>query len=1014
MAFTREQQLAIDTEGSNIIVSAGAGSGKTAVLTERVIRKLKDGVDVDKLLILTFTNEAANEMKGRIRKAITANGLDRQLDLIDSAYITTFDSYALSLVKKYHYVLNIPKDIKIIDSGIITIYKYKALDQIFLDMYGDDKFNNLINDYCLKDDTSIKKFILNISNKLDLLTNKQEYLDNYLNNYTSIEFYNMVLDEYMGLINNKINDLHIIYDNFINYATDNLISKLDSWFKPLFTGKTYEEYLLFNTIPTVRFAGVSEEGIKKKEELKEKVQEIKDLLRFDNTDKIIDSLKTNKDNLEVIIEILIKLDNLVYAYKDKHGVYEFNDISHMAINIVKYNLEIRNEIKEYFNEIMIDEYQDTSDIQEVFISYIMNNNVYMVGDIKQSIYRFRNANPYIFYNKYEKYSKNDGGIKIDLLKNFRSRKETLNNINEIFNLVMDDEIGNANYLKDHNMVYGNTDYDLEDSLHDNNMEIYSYKMDEDDKFSKEEKEIFIIAEDILDKIKNGYLVFDKNTKKLRQIKYSDICIITDRNKYLSLYRKILEYMGIPSVIYMDNELNQDIVFLVIKNLIDLVNHVNNKIFDNQFRYLFTSVARSFLFEYDDNTIYQILDDKSFYQSDIIKKCYDVKMDEPIIEIINNIFNTFDVYKKLIKLNNMNENIIRIDSIINLVNDLSSLGYNIQDIINYLSDMDSFELPVKYTVNVSNKDAVKIMNIHKSKGLEFSLCYFTGMHNKFTVKDVSSKFIYCNKYGIILPYMKDSELDNTILRDLYTDLYYKEEISEKIRLFYVALTRCREKMIILANLDDENIGYNHLVPYQDRIKYRSFLDIIKSIAVTNKYLIEKEANYTKEYNFIKLKEIKNEDEDTTIVKKQIHVDYQKIDIKKHSKDIHDLINLEKIKVMEYGTKIHEIFEYDDFYNPKSKYVKDLLKHIDNGFINIYKEYEFSYFEKGIKYTGIIDLMIEYSDIIYIVDYKLKNISDSEYVKQIMGYKKYISTITNKDIKTFLYSVIDNTFVEVTNE
>ena len=140
MANTKEQQLAIDMDGSNIIVSAGAGSGKTAVLTQRVIRKIMDGVNVDRLLVLTFTNEAASEMKNRIREAILKNNLTDQLNLLDAAYITTFDSYALSLVKKYGYTLNISKDIGIIDSNIMTIYKYKALDQIFEDMYEIDEF----------------------------------------------------------------------------------------------------------------------------------------------------------------------------------------------------------------------------------------------------------------------------------------------------------------------------------------------------------------------------------------------------------------------------------------------------------------------------------------------------------------------------------------------------------------------------------------------------------------------------------------------------------------------------------------------------------------------------------------------------------------------------------------------------------------------------------------------------------------------------------------------------------
>ena len=167
--WTLEQQEAIDREGKNIIVSAGAGSGKTAVLTARVIRKLKDGIDVNRLLVLTFTNEAAGEMKDRIRKAIKKEeSLKDQLDFLDSAYITTFDSYALSIVKKYHYLLNISKNIGIVSSSIINIKKEEFIDIIFEDLYNkeDKDFLSLIDCFCLKDDKEIKKQILKINNNL--------------------------------------------------------------------------------------------------------------------------------------------------------------------------------------------------------------------------------------------------------------------------------------------------------------------------------------------------------------------------------------------------------------------------------------------------------------------------------------------------------------------------------------------------------------------------------------------------------------------------------------------------------------------------------------------------------------------------------------------------------------------------------------------------------------------------------------------------------------------------------
>ena len=191
--WTDEQLDAITHDNSNIIVSAGAGSGKTAVLSERVLEKLKKGINVDELLILTFTNAAAHEMKERIRDKISKDeSLKEQLDKIDSAYITTFDSYALSIVKKYNYILNVGKNISIIDSSVIAIKKDEFLDSIFEELYKENnlEFTKLIGDLYIKDDTEFKKSILRINDKLDLRYDKETYLDNYINNMFNDEYIN--------------------------------------------------------------------------------------------------------------------------------------------------------------------------------------------------------------------------------------------------------------------------------------------------------------------------------------------------------------------------------------------------------------------------------------------------------------------------------------------------------------------------------------------------------------------------------------------------------------------------------------------------------------------------------------------------------------------------------------------------------------------------------------------------------------------------------------------------------
>ena len=355
--------------------------------------------------------------------------------------------------------------------------------------------------------------------------------------------------------------------------------------------------------------------------------------------------------------------------------------------------------------------------------------------------------------------------------------------------------------------------------------------------------------------------------------------------------------------------------------------------------------------------------------------------------------------------------MKIDNLINISNELSNLGYSIPEITNYLDETSKLDLDLRYSTNTSSGNAVKIMNIHKSKGLEFSLCYFTGMHNKFTIKEISSKNLFDSNLGIIMPYLCDGELKDTILKDLYKANYLKNEISEKIRLFYVALTRCREKMIIVISLDDSRDGYDRLVPNMIRLKYRSFLDILNSIRVIDKYVTDKEITCNRDYKKIILKDLDDEKSNVILDKHAIDLKYIKNDCKHYSKENTKLMDIDEIKKMQIGTKIHEELEYTSFKDNDNIYLKDLLSKVPSNFINSYHEYEFVYYEDNIKYHGVIDLILEYDTILYVIDYKLKNVTDEAYKKQLEGYKHYLESITDKEIKVYLYSILDKELREV---
>ncbi len=1019
MAWTKEQETAIYTEGTNIIVSAGAGSGKTAVLTERVLEKVKKGVSVDNLLILTFTKMAAKEMRERIGTKLLENGFTKELSKLDTADITTFDSYALSLVKKYHYYLNVSKDINIIDASVITLYKRKTLNDIFEELYNsnDEDFLSLIREYTLKSDKDIFEFILNINNKLDLKTNKKSYLDNYIEDRFNETTINKDIDTYIKEIFNIINKIH----EYLEYIDDNdYLDKLYQVLSPLLDSDDYISIKDNINIKLPQARGVSDTTKEYKEKIKKAIDSIKDLTIYKDTIEIKNSILKTKPYVSCIIKIIKALDIKVQNYKEIYNYYEYSDIANLAIKLVKENSQIREEIKNNLNEILIDEYQDTNDVQEEFISYISNNNVYMVGDIKQSIYRFRNANPYIFKNKYDMYSSHNNGMKIDLNKNFRSREEVINNINLMFNHIMDDYLGGASYQKEHQMIYGNLMYQGNgDNKENNNFEVYNYLNDTN--YKNNEIEPFVIANDINNKIKNNYKVFDKDTKGIRNVKYSDFVILLDNSKSFELYKKILEYNNIPTSIVKSINLIDGEVILVIKNIISFIIKIKDNIIDNDFKKLFISLGRSFIFNIDDNILFDYFLNNNYKDSDIYRISNEISKRIDFIsldEIIDLIIDKYDLYNKLFLLGDNASNTIRIDKLKEITSNLTNLNYDIYDYQKYLEDIISNNLKIEYNIGDNSTDTVKIMTIHASKGLEFSICYFSGLFNRFNISEAVNRYTYDNEYGIIIPY-KDNFYYNTIYHKLAYRNYIKENISERIRLLYVALTRAKEKMIfILPSSNKDEAFISDIIDNNIREKYNSFASIMYSLeGVTKKYYKNidlSKINITKDYNMIKnnnyLKLINRVDDKLLV--DNINIITNKEEEKSFSKkNIHIISKEEELK-LEYGRRVHELFELTDFNNIDNLYGKDreiivnFLNNIDINNCDIYKEYEFIYEEDNITYHGIIDLLLVYNDSIKIIDYKLKNINDTAYLKQLNGYKSYIEKVFGKPTYIYLYSIIDN--------
>lgn len=1026
--WTKEQKLAIEKEGSNIIVSAGAGSGKTAVLTERVIRKIKNGININELLILTFTEAASKEMKERIRKALREENLKEQLDLIDSSYITTFDSYALSIVKKYYYLLNINSNISVADSNIIKIKKEEILDKIFNSLYEkkDSDFYKLLNNFTNKNDKNIRNNIINIYDKIITIPNYNELLNNYFNIYFNEEYINNQINNFNNHLLSKISLIKDLIKTLSVYSSSDYVEMLKKHLKGLLESKNYDEIKLNSSVgkfPSLKDA--EEEAKIYNEEIKKVVKDINKICIYKNEKEIYDSIVSTKDYIKVIIDIILKLDKELKIYKNKNSIYEFLDIELLAIKILKENKEVCDEIKYSLNEIMIDEYQDTNDIQEEFVSYIANNNVYMVGDIKQSIYRFRNANPYIFKEKYDNYSKHINGFKIDLNKNFRSREEVLDGINKIFSKIMDDEVGGANYIDSHQMIFGNNAYNEEGkSNQNNNLEIYNYLYDKNSGFKKEEYEIFIIANDIKNKVTNGYMVYDKDNSVFRKANYSDFVILIDKSKNFELYKKIFEYFNIPLSIQKDENLKDSLLLHLLNNLITLVIKINDNEIDDMYKHSLVSVLRSFIFEYSDEEILDIYS-KNISNNILINKLKCININSMTSkDLINYFIDEFNIFEKLIKIGDIDSNLVVIDYIIDKTEELSNIGYTIKDFNNYLINTFENDLDIKFNVNKESNNSVRIMTIHKSKGLEFSICYFPELYNMFNKRELNELFLFDKKYGIITPYY-DNGICDLINKYLLKEDYNKEEISERLRLFYVSLTRAKEKMILLSDLSDEilSVENNGIISNEIRLKYKSFNDIILSLKKELKiYSKEIKPNLSKDYEQNKDLNINIDKNNYDLIVTELEKDETLIEEKSFSKDLVKLNTKEEIENMKFGTYMHYLLETINLKEKNIDYIPNMYKEKINKFLNsrilnniekanIYKEYEFMYENDNNLYHGIIDLMIEHEDYIDIVDYKLKNIQDENYIKQLKGYKKYIENKFNKKVNIYLYSIIEEKLLDL---
>lgn len=837
--LTVDQKRAVESKG-NVIVSAGAGSGKTKVLTDRVIFNLLgkggEAVKLENLLILTFTNDAALSMKTKIKKSLNENNLKDLVPFVDSAHIETFDAFSRFVVLKYGFKFGYPKNINVIEEDILQVLARTTLDELFTNEYKkkDETFLELIYNYVPKSDVRIKEFILAVyKDHLFKMQNPIEFLQNFQKTLQNPNIFEEIPENVYNRLKKKLeictSDLSSIFSsklaNFVLSKTAQFLALGD--FGDFINNKN-----IFDTLDTID-KNIST-YIKEEYDLESEKEEIDKAIvkNFMETIKSLRNLtELNLDlylNIDVpyqkkflpfiidhfLIPLILKVENFKY----ENGYFTFSDIAKMAINIVKgdkkENIEVREELKNQYKLIMIDEYQDTSDEQEEFINLIANDNVFSVGDIKQSIYRFRGAKPKLFESKYNRYKASDGGTAIDMNENFRSRKEVLYKINDMFINLMSSDFGGADYKKDHIIKASNTSYDEKgknEYQHGIFILPYAGIGEKDGKLIENkdglyELEAKKVAKNIKKRLENHQLVFDKDEGILREAKYSDFTILSYKSKSFETFEKVFKEEGIPFNAIYDEDIKEDISIVILINIFKLIKAMNETNKDEvMIKHLLFSIMRSFLFDYDDTYLYELfIEGDSYKTHEIYIKLSDLAKnyeDKPLKELFDAIIKDFNYLKSFSKLNGAINAIDKNGIFYSKVKVMDDLGYSLSDFIIYLETLTRSNTKMDQTIYSETSEAVTITTVHKSKGLEYPFVYLVN-NSDFREEKLDKKGDYyvLEDGTFYLPLFSDDERKANIfsMNLIKDDSYFKEDEEERLRLLYVALTRAKEEVILVLD------------------------------------------------------------------------------------------------------------------------------------------------------------------------------------------------------------------------
>ncbi|SHJ93806.1 DNA helicase/exodeoxyribonuclease V, subunit A [Hathewaya proteolytica DSM 3090] len=914
--WTKEQKQVIDARHCNLLVAAAAGSGKTAVLVERIIQMIIDKkapVDIDRLLVVTFTNAAASEMRERIADALSKEiskgenyaRLQRQLTLLNKASITTIHSFCLNLIRNNFHKINLDPGFRVADETEVLLLKNETMEEVFEENYdNNEEFQKLVDVYgSNRDDSKLMDLVLRIYEFSISSPNPSEWLYNSLENLNptniktieDLNFINILKDnlrinlqgicaQYDEIYNMSMTEAELEkYSAFIleegeqiKFLNEKLQNGEFSDFMELLQGLTFQRMPTIKKLENVEL----KEQIKGiRDDLKKEITKLKENYSHLTIETIIEGYEKMYPVLKILCSTVMEFSQKFSMKKRRKGIIDFNDFEHFAIDLLVAKNEdgsfkkdengeyiptaVALDMREKYSEILIDEYQDSNFTQELILNMVSTvkegkANIFMVGDIKQSIYRFRQAKPELFLHKYNTYSDEESADyrRIMLFKNFRSRQQVIDGVNFIFKAIMSEKVGELNY-DDKEALYLGADFpnldegengvladnidmelvDLEEVLLEEekngvqgeNAELEEEKEEEITAIALEARLVAKKIQQMMENTLKPCVVYDKTMKSYRKVTYRDVVILlrSTANR-ADTFVKELKEQNIPcyadvstgyfdtteiktmlSLLEVIDNPRQDIPLLCVMRCVTMGNFTAEELIDVKINTSFGNIY-SRCIEYRDKFIH---DEDEELKTSLAKKLHvfierlqqwrKKSLYMPTDELIWYLYTDTGYYGFVGALPNGVQRQANLKVLFQRAKEYENTSYKgLFNFINFINKLKSNSGDMgSAKILGENENVVRIMSIHKSKGLEFPVVFLCSIQKKFNLMDLNSNMLLDYDLGFG-PDLVDTDLRITYplpVKKAVREKILMDTLSEEMRILYVALTRAREKLILVGSV-----------------------------------------------------------------------------------------------------------------------------------------------------------------------------------------------------------------------